>query len=99
MSPCSKTLHRIRRLNRMGRLARPLEAAALKSRKAEAWPGLSFEQAEEQWLGWLPRKDGLRFYFSEKHGTPSAGEIRVDCGGHWKRKNLRRSGRAVSPST
>lgn len=66
MSPSSKILHRIRRLNRMGRLARPMEAAALKSRKAEAWPHLSLEQADEQWLGWFTAQGWTPFLFQRE---------------------------------
>ena len=66
MSPSSKILHRIRRLNRTGRMARPLEAAALKPRQAEAWPDLSLEQADEQWLGWFTAQGWTPFSFQRE---------------------------------
>ena len=66
MSPSSKILHRIRRLNRMGRVARPLEAVGLNPRRADAWPDLSLDQAEAQWLGWFTSQGWTPFSFQRE---------------------------------
>ena len=66
MSPSSKILHRIRRLNRTGRVARPLKVTGRKPRQADVWPDLSLDQADAQWLGWFRSQGWTPFSFQRE---------------------------------
>ena len=66
MSPTPKLLRSIRRLNRTGRRAAPLEPVSLKTTKTDGWPALSLHQAEEQWLGWFTAQGWAPFPFQRE---------------------------------
>jgi hypothetical protein len=70
MSPTSKLLRSIRRLNRTARRAAPVEPVSLKTQRQMFGQPCLFNKPTSNGSAGLPRRDGLRFHFNGKHGTP-----------------------------